>query len=661
MAEAAALDSLKWVVSPLLSRLWNEVFNRLGTSKDEQHKLLQDLETISLPGLSLAIEKAENSPKRHQLENWLERLKDAYYKTEEAIDLFTYYELQQKVHDERKSVKPNIVDRIKTEVSSFASHHHMLTSTKKKITEFLQIIKEFRNYRDLLQDGDAGTHDRETVSALEEKVFGRDRDREIIVSKLTKESITDHGPSIVSGLNILAITGRPGIGKTTLAKYVYNYLSKEGHFDIFMWVYVPRKFRAGDVINKMMKAKQTKEDLLVGQLIEQKDSQFELQSSSHDNYPLEGLSVEIKKMFHSKKCLLVLDDFLCCTGTDREQWKKFMSCLSCWGSESKILITTQSTEAVRQVSVPEENIYKLDQLEEDLFFELFMYHASGNTSNMKDNSLEVVGRKVANKLNGDPKAAEVVGSQLRKKGDIIEWEKVSKKDWSGDEIMKSRIWSYQNLHADLQRCFAFCGLFPKGFRFVGKTLIYLWMAEGFIKSANNGKRIEDIGESYLHELVSSHFLDKRVDEEGKENYVDEEGKENQVTFIKSANYVLHDLLHDLAEQVCGANYLRMEYNNYVEIPRDTRNKLSGKENVHHLSLQASMISELKDDICKQKELRTLIIFDGDGTVSKKDLKEIIQTSEKLRVLSLPSCGIKDLPDSIGSLKHLRYIDISGCS
>ncbi|KAJ4816561.1 Rust resistance protein Rp1 [Rhynchospora pubera] len=360
----------------------------------------------------------------------------------------------------------------------------MLTSTKKKITEFLQIVKEFRNYRDLLQDGDAGTHDRETVSVLEEKVFGRDRDREIIVSKLTKESITDHGPSIVSGLNILAITGRPGIGKTTLAKYVYNYLSKEGHFDIFMWVYVPRKFRAGDVINKMMKVKQTKEDLLVGQLIEQKDSQFELQSSSHDNYPLEGLSVEIKKMFHSKKCLLVLDDFLCCTGTDREQWKKFMSCLSCWGSESKILITTQSTEAVRQISVPEENIYKLDQLEEDLFFELFMYHASGNTSNMKDNSLEVVGRKVANKLNGDPKAAEVVGSQLRKKGDIIEWEKVSKKDWSGDEIMKSRIWSYQNLHADLQRCFAFCGLFLKGFRFVGKTLIYLWMAEGFIKSAN---------------------------------------------------------------------------------------------------------------------------------------------------------------------------------
>ncbi|KAJ4816562.1 Rp1-like protein [Rhynchospora pubera] len=105
----------------------------------------------------------------------------------------------------------------------------------------------------------------------------------------------------------------------------------------------------------------------------------------------------------------------------------------------------------------------------------------------------------------------------------------------------------------------------------------------------------------------------------------------------------------------------MEYNNYVEIPRDTRNKLSGKENIHNLSLQASMISELKDDICKQKELRTLIIFDGDGTVSKKDLKEIIQTSEKLRVLSLPSCGIKDLPDSIGSLKHLRYIDISGCS
>ncbi|KAJ1685216.1 hypothetical protein LUZ63_016606 [Rhynchospora breviuscula] len=220
-----------------------------------------------------------------------------------------------------------------------------------------------------------------------------------------EENLTDNGTIAVTSLPVVAITGRPGIGKTTLAKYVYGYARKEGLFDIFMWVYVPRKFKASDVMQKMLKVKQTKEE----------------------SHILIRCCV-LRNVYSSWTILGVKQDLF--------RREKFTSCLSSWGSGSKILITTHSPEAAKQINVPEGNIHELAELEEDPFFELFMHHAFDNDSNVREDILEEVGRKIAKKLKGDPKAAEVVGAQLRKKRSKIEWQKLSERDWSEDEIME---------------------------------------------------------------------------------------------------------------------------------------------------------------------------------------------------------------------------------
>ncbi|KAJ3699145.1 hypothetical protein LUZ61_002850 [Rhynchospora tenuis] len=312
-----------WLMS-LVIALSKEVFDRLVIRIENQRQMLQELETILVPDLSLAVDKAKNSPKRKQLENWLKRLMDAYYKAEEAIDLLVYYQLQRMV--EIKYLYPKIVVRLKTGVGFL--EHQTITSTKKQITDFLKIAKECINYRDLFQDSDSSHCERETVSELKERVFGRDEAREKILRKLTKGKVREHGPSMVSS-SVIAITGQPGVGKTTLAKYIYNYAKQHVLFDIFMWVYVPRKFDASDVICKMIKVKESK---ILGHVNEQK-----VQFTFNENFPLEGLR---------------------------------------WGSKSKILLTTPSTEAARQIRVPEENIHKLDQLEEEAFLKLLLYHAN---------------------------------------------------------------------------------------------------------------------------------------------------------------------------------------------------------------------------------------------------------------------------------------------
>ena len=53
---------------------------------------------------------------------------------------------------------------------------------------------------------------------------------------------------------------------------------------------------------------------------------------------------------------------------------------------------------------------------------------------------------------------------------------------------------YDHLPSFLKNCFAYCSLFPKGFEFDKKTLIQLWVAEGFIQPSN-GIRSEDVGHS----------------------------------------------------------------------------------------------------------------------------------------------------------------------
>ncbi|XP_078169808.1 putative disease resistance protein RGA4 [Carex rostrata] len=87
--------------------------------------------------------------------------------------------------------------------------------------------------------------------------------------------------------------------------------------------------------------------------------------------------------------------------------------------------------------------------------------------------------------------------------------------------------SYQHLPPPLQRCFAFCSLFPKGHIFNHDHLVNLWIAEGFIETEGSNEHMKDIGNRYILELISSSFF--QVDEWG--------------------HYSMHDLIHDLAQDV----------------------------------------------------------------------------------------------------------------
>ncbi|XP_078167763.1 putative disease resistance protein RGA3 isoform X2 [Carex rostrata] len=645
MAGTPILAPFGWLVAPLFKSISDKVYDHLGTyifnkardhissgtgpSIEKKRKLLQAEILPILPRLSLAIDKAEKSPKKEKLMDWLERLKAAYYEAEEAIDLLDYEQLEQKVMDDRKTLEQTEKNERRIPYLSRPPKNASLKSKygvelKSCIDKLKNLEEEAEEFRDLLVSNE---NDRDTFSEPPSRVFGREKDKENIVGLLMKEPLnSEAGPSIRPAIPIIAITGRSGVGKTALAQYVHKHMDEQDHFDLAVWVHVPRKFEATDVIKKILETIEAKEHT----------------PTNNPSASLESLLLQIRRMLGSKKILLVLDDFWSDNEDFVAQWENVIGCLTTCSPGSKILLTTQSKNTTHQVGlagVTEVETYNLNEIEEDHFLELFMHYAWPSNSHLQKVEFEKIGQKISVKLKGDPGAAKLVGHQLSGKLDLRHWEEVAEKDWLGDN-MKARIWSYQQLPLDLQRCFALCSLFPKGFMLQRQFLINLWMAEGFIRPRDKEERLEDIGENYLHELVSRFFIEEVVDHKKGEIY-----------------YELHDLLHDLAEHVQGDDFIRIDSFNFREIPTHISDMLSRSENIRHILLPSSIINELKETLCLMKNIRTFFVV-ADSFVPKKVLQEVLKHMKKLRVLDLSYC-VDDLPDYIGNLKHLRSLDING--
>ncbi|WKA01825.1 hypothetical protein VitviT2T_020083 [Vitis vinifera] len=168
------------------------------------------------------------------------------------------------------------------------------------------------------------------------------------------------------------------------------------------------------------------------------------------------------------------------------------------------------------------------------------------------------------------------------------------------------------------------------------------MAEGLLHPRQNeGRRMEGIGESYFDELLAKSFFQKSVG-------------------IKGSCFVMHDLIHELAQHVSGDFCARVEDD-------DKLPKVSEKAH-HFLYFKSDDYTSLVafknfEAMTKAESLRTFLEVKTEEDfyrydLSKRVLQDILPKMWCLRVLSLCAYRITDLPKSIGNLKHLRYLDLS---
>ncbi|CAL4991118.1 unnamed protein product [Urochloa decumbens] len=492
-------------------------------------------------------------------------------------------------------------------------------------------VKESRNRITKESCNSTGT---DTYKDPEKKVFGRDGIRRRICRLLREEPDSNAASSSNNKrpYSVIGIHGIAGSGKSTLAQYVCDFEKDEGnHFDLIMFCHLSKKFSLDDIFCNLLKAIR-------------KDDSKDTGSAEE----------ELKEKLKGKCFLLVLDD-LCINDEALHGWKSLCEVLDAGKSGSRILVTAQREDAVHALGFQAKNQIPIPDLDAENYLELFMHHALQGAPDV-DGIYTNIGAKIVEKLHRSPIAAVVVAKRLRNKSIDI-WDATEKLNVL-NETMGALWWSYQQLDPDIRQCFAYCSTFPRGYKFERDELVLMWIAQGFVKtSMETEDDLGALGQGYFDQLLQFSFLQAQ-----------RKGLFGPETFI------IQDLLHKLSERVAVWDYLRIDVKSR---PQDIRPE------VRHLFIETNNRAEIAQKILELENLRTLIIVEkhvsNEATtaattgkhnekhdlIKEKIFESMFRRLRKLRVLKVEvkyeNKIVFTLPDSIGEMKHLRYLNFRSLS
>jgi len=434
-----------------------------------------------------------------------------------------------------------------------------------------------------------------SVVVSESFVYGRDNDINKLKHLLLYSDCDDSRNKIIS------IVGMGGIGKTTLAKLLYNDPEVKDNFELKVWEDISKDFDVCTVLN-VFKTSQTISDDVITTI-----------------YP---------------KFLLVLD------GVWDAQFVNHLDLMNIFNAAeigSRIIVTTRD-ERVAMFMKYSVYVHYLRPLECEDCWSLIANHAFGASNYLQRSNLEEIGREIAKKCGGLPLIALALGVLLCTKFSPDYWNRVLESniwDLRDYKVQAALQMSYSYLSAPLKKCFAYCSIFPKKSILEKKMVVQLWIAEDLVESSTSPESWEKFGEEYFDELVSRSLIQRR-------SIGDEE-----------ASFEMHNLVHDLATNSLSEYPTRYDNHNILEAV----NKFSYKRG------QYDSFNEF-DKLYRLNGLRTFLALPLQEQLpfcllSNKVVHELLPTMKQLRVLSLSNYkSITEIPNSIGNLLYLRYLNLS---
>ncbi|XP_031478226.2 disease resistance protein RPV1-like [Nymphaea colorata] len=211
------------------------------------------------------------------------------------------------------------------------------------------------------------------------------------------KKILENGGNI-DGVHVVGIHGMGGIGKTTIAKAVYNDLAEE--FNGATCFISNVRENAGQPNGLVNLQKQFIEDIL-------KEKNTSLRDVA------QGKNV-IKDRASCKRVLIILDDV-----DSGEQLDALAGERDWFGSGIVIIITTRDEGVLLAHNVKQDEIYKPQELNEDLSRELFMLHAFDGE--LPQGEYVELSNKFVEAAGGLPLTLEVIGSLLSSIKNVQEW------------------------------------------------------------------------------------------------------------------------------------------------------------------------------------------------------------------------------------------------
>ncbi|GLT27853.1 hypothetical protein SLA2020_028240 [Shorea laevis] len=619
MEIGAALVSVtfEWLINKLESKTidWFE-------SRKEARDALENWKKL-LPSIRDVLEDAETKQlTNNAVKTWLSELRDIAYDMEDILHGVEAdarrQELNLKTCDQASTSRAR---KLIPTTSCFADCSCIPSDFKvdretmskmKGITNKLEDIKARKDALNLkIEHGSnrAVTQRISTTGVPESHVFGREKDKDAILQKLL---INEDSTKCFS---VIPIVGMGGLGKTTLASLVYNDEKLEGVFEPKAWICVSNEFDALRI------AKSTLDQM--NEICDSKDPAI--------------IQSKLKQMLSGKKFLLVLDDVW---NENYHLWSTLEGLFMLGAPGSKIIVTTRN-EKVAKIMRGDDWVYHLDLFPDNECLSLLARHALETENFDSYGHLKGIGEEIVNKCRGLPLAIKTIGGLLRE-------DRLNPDKWT--EVLNSEIWkvseeiggvlpalrlSYHHLPSHLKQCFAFCAIFPNDFELDEDDLVLLWMAQGLLRQQqqiDGVKEMKSLGHLYFRELLLRSFFQRSSN--------------------KLSLFVMHDLVIDLARDVASETcyQLGISVNKKLEVTRHL--------SFFPVSCDTYQRFEMME---KMKSLRTFLptIRYGYNFLSNRVVHDLFSNFRCLRVLSFNGYRIKKVPNSIGDLKLLCYINLSG--